>query len=52
MGVAQIWVMDPEDQKFRQYLAGEIRVREAFGEPGEAMHFGFNEVARFLPKQG
>lgn len=52
MRIGQIWVMDPDDRKFRRYAGGELRIRDAFGEPGEAMYFDWGEINRFLPQQG
>ncbi len=49
MGIAQIWVVDPEGPVYYRFQAGELRRAEEFCLPGGPMRFQMREIAALLP---
>jgi Uma2 family endonuclease len=48
MGIAHIWVIDPENGKSYLYRQGQLKQTSTFGEPGEAIHFAIAEIEKLL----
>jgi Uma2 family endonuclease len=48
MGIAQIWVIDPETNSFYQFTDGKLSSATNFGSEGERIHFAMSEIEAFL----
>jgi Uma2 family endonuclease len=48
MGIAHIWVIDPQNGKSYRFREGQLMLASHFGEPGEPIHFAIEEITRLL----
>jgi Uma2 family endonuclease len=48
MGIAQIWVIDPETNQSYRFVEGKLIHATQFGEPGDRIHFAMSEVEALL----
>ncbi|MBT9329640.1 Uma2 family endonuclease [Paracidobacterium acidisoli] len=49
MGIAQIWVIDPEEQNgFYRFHNSELTPASVFGTPDEPIHFEMTEIEKLL----
>lgn len=49
MGVAQIWVIDPDGPRYWRFVPGGLVPARESGTAGEAMHLRLDEIAALLP---
>lgn len=52
MGIAQIWLVDPEGPTYERFLDGQLRPAAAFGAAGDRVHFRLAEIAALVPRLG
>jgi Uma2 family endonuclease len=48
MGVAEIWVVDPEDGSWSRYEGGELRHKTTFSYGAKGIVFDLNEIKKLL----
>lgn len=48
MGIPQIWVIDPEGNRFYRFQNGQLTPATSFSEPERAIHFEMSEVEKLL----
>jgi hypothetical protein len=48
MGVAEIWVVDPEDGSWSRYEGGELRHKTTFSYAAKGIVFDLNEIKKLL----
>lgn len=52
MGIAQIWLVDPEGPAYERFLHGQFRPAATFGAPEDRLHFRLAEIAALVPRLG
>lgn len=48
MGIAQIWLIDPDTRIYYQFKQRQLARATHFGEPGDPIHFALSEIEAFL----
>ena len=48
MGIAEIWVIDPQDNTYYRYEESDLRLRSTFSHPGQGIVFEMNEIKNLL----
>lgn len=44
MGISQIWVIDPEDSSYSQYVGGQLARKDTFSEPSHGIVFALDKI--------
>ena len=48
MGIAEIWVIDPETKHYYRFHDGKLEQAAHFRQPGDRIHFAISEIEAFL----